>query len=176
MSDTPIYKGKYLELRLKDGWYEYCHDRTGEFVGIFVYILDDSGDVDKVLGRWEYSVQTGNEGLTSITGGVDDGESPIEAAIRELGEEGGFDVSASDLLPLGTMTLSKSDDSIMYLYGFNATNREDERRPYSISDGTIGEDSASCDWVHFYTESLDMQNPVNYVCFLRLVKKMVEMG
>lgn len=168
--DEVLYSGDYIKVLLKDGWYEYVHDRTGELVGILVFSRDGSGGIDRVLGRYEYDVQTGTKKLTSITGGVEPNQTPIECAVQELYEEAGFSIEPEELIDLGTMTLSKSDDSILYLYGFDCTSKEGSRREESISDGTIGEEDAYCDWVGFL-DCVDMQNPVNHVAILRIFQK-----
>jgi 8-oxo-dGTP pyrophosphatase MutT (NUDIX family) len=173
MVDEILYQGKYLSIRKKEGWYEYMHDRTGKLVGLFVFTKNGFGDVSQILGRYEYDVRTGKHKLTSVTGGVEENQTPIQAAIMELHEEAGYDVQEQDLIDLGTMTLTKSDDSVMYLYAYDATGKENLRRKDSISDGTKGEEGAYCDWVDA-DKIVEMQNPVNAVALLRVLDKEVK--
>ena len=165
--DELMYEGKYLSIYKKDGWYEYVRDRGGEIIGVLVFTKDKRGNLDKILGRYEYDVQTGEQKLTSITGGVEEGQTPIECAIIEMGEESGYDVVEEDLIELGTMQPAKSEDTVIYLYGFDATGMEDMRREDSIGDGTKGEEDAYCDWVG-WQDMVNMDNPVNHVAVLRL--------
>ena len=167
--DKLLYKGEYLSIYEKDGWYTYCRDRTGEIIGVLVFTKDKRGNIEKILGRYEYDVQTGEQKLTSITGGVEEGQTPMECAIVEMGEESGFDVVEEDLIELGTMQPAKSEDTVIHLYAFDATGMEDMRREDSIGDGTKGEEDAYCDWVTF-EDLVNMDNPVNHVAVLRLAQ------
>ena len=168
--DKLLYEGEYLSIYEKDGWYTYCHDRNGEIIGCLVFTRDKRGNIEKVLGRWEYDVQSGEQKLTSITGGVEDGQTPLEACIIEMGEEAGYTVTEDDLIELGTMQPAKSEDTVIFLYGFDATGMEDMRREDSIGDGTKGEEDAYCAWVDMGPEVINMDNPVNHVALLRLAQ------
>jgi len=64
--------------------------------GSTILPIDDEGNV--YLAK-EYKYAVGEETIEAISGGIDEGEEPIDAARRELGEEVGFD--AEEVVPLG---------------------------------------------------------------------------
>lgn len=155
MQDEFVYEDKMLSLKKLDGWYLYGHmsrteeasDGSGQGVAVLVYTMKD-GKVNKVLGRFESCLPHKSEadGLTSITGGVDKGSSPDEAAVHELNEEAGISLSGREtLIYLGTCRPSKQEDSLWHLFALDATGKE--RREKSIGDGTKGEEGAYCAWV-----------------------------
>lgn len=147
-----LYRDDNLSLMCKDGWYVYAHmtRSDGALVAVLVFRKSEeskSAHSFEILGRYENCLpHEDGFSLTSITGGVDEGLSPEEAAVEELYQEGGYEADAKDLINLGTCRPSKQEDTLCYLYGFEAGDRE--RRTDSIGDGTIGEEGAYCKWVN----------------------------
>jgi len=171
--DVLKYKGEYVSVYVRDGWYEFMHDRTGKIVGLLVFTRLPNRDIEKILGRYEYDHVTGTKSvLTSITGGVEEDQTPEECAVVEMHEEAGFDVAAEDLIPLGTFQPSKAEDTIVHLYAYDATDVEYMRRPESISDGTKGEEGARCEWVAF-EDCINANSPVFHVAILRLLTDLI---
>jgi len=156
MTDNFLHKDDFLSLKVMDDWYKYAHmsrtepseDGSGQGVAILVYTMTPEGILDQVLGRYETCIVHKSEadGLTSITGGVDIGESVLDSAMHELSEEAGYeDVDSGQLKPLGHVRISKQEDAIWHLFAFDATGLK--RRETSIGDGTKGEEDAYCEWV-----------------------------
>jgi 8-oxo-dGTP pyrophosphatase MutT (NUDIX family) len=81
---------------------------------------------------------------TSLTGGIEDGSTPLETAVKELMEESGYSVDASELIDLGWMYPSKQGSDKVYLY---AVDLEGKVAGQIKGDGTKGEEGAYCEWV-----------------------------
>jgi len=81
-----------------------------------------------------------------VTGAVDDGEVPHEAAVRELYEETGFRVAPGDLLYFGRMKLGKMFEGDFYLFAVDLTGVEREVEP--PGDGTAFEDHSESIWLN----------------------------
>lgn len=75
-----------------------------------------------------------------ITGSIDDGETPEEAAIREVYEESGFPVSVS---PLGQYIVGTQTNEICYTYYSDVTGVEPDR---ATQDGTYHESISKNEW------------------------------
>jgi 8-oxo-dGTP pyrophosphatase MutT (NUDIX family) len=76
-----------------------------------------------VIAREEFTPPWSQEELmlSSITGGVDDGEEPVNAAARELHEETGMQAPASEFQDLGIVRGAKSSDTIYHLFAVDVT-------------------------------------------------------
>jgi 8-oxo-dGTP pyrophosphatase MutT (NUDIX family) len=144
MSDKVLYQTKYLSLIERDGWY-YFAQIPGSAGGV-VMLLYREEDGKPILGRFEMcpahhdAVPT----LTAIAGGIEEGDTPLETAIKEAHEEAGYKLEASDFTDLGSCRLSTNQDTIVYLFAANVTGKERGNAP---GDGTKGEEGAYCDWV-----------------------------
>lgn len=149
--DKLLFENEWLSVYEHDGWYIAAHEsrcERGELVAVLPFTLGMNGNVDKLLGRYEECPAHGDGmQLCSITGGVDHGSNPVDAAIQELWEEGGFRADANDLIDLGTVRPIASSDAKVFLYGIDVTDDAHLRREDSIGDGTKGEEGAYCDWV-----------------------------
>jgi len=86
-----------------------------------------------------------------ITGGIDAGESPEEAAIREVHEEAGFSVQ---VLPLGKYIVGTQTNEICYLYYADVTDIEPE---IAQQDGSYFESISHNEW-----HPLDYLNQCDY--------------
>jgi len=79
-----VWEGKFLQVYLVDGHYEVV--KRPEAVGIIA--LDGKGNIALVkqyrpaIGTWTWEIPAGL---------IDDGETPIETAVRELKEETGYE-------------------------------------------------------------------------------------
>ncbi|WP_009543106.1 NUDIX hydrolase [Crocosphaera subtropica] len=78
-----------------------------------------------------------------ITGGIDQGETPEQAAIREVEEESGFSVQ---VLPLGRYIVGTQTNEICYLYYADVTKLEPEE---AKQDGTYFELISKNEWHDF---------------------------
>jgi ADP-ribose pyrophosphatase len=95
-----IHEGRLVRLRedtviLPQGTqdvYEYVEIKNGSST----LALEDNGDV-WLIREWKYAL--GHSTLEVVSGGMEPGESPEEAARRELREEAG--IEARELIPMG---------------------------------------------------------------------------
>lgn len=108
LESRPIYANKWMQLRedvaeLPDGRTTiYGVVSAGQCVGVLPF-LDD----ERVILLRQYRYVFGeNQRWEMPTGGVHPGETPEQAAQRELGEEVGY--SAGQLTPISTYYTSKS--------------------------------------------------------------------
>jgi 8-oxo-dGTP pyrophosphatase MutT (NUDIX family) len=108
MSTNP-YRLKSTELKYKNPWISVREDKVvrengheGIFgvvemlPGVSVLPIDDDGNAYLVK---EYKYAIAADSVETISGGIDDGEQPIDAAKRELKEEIG--ATAGEMIPLG---------------------------------------------------------------------------
>jgi hypothetical protein len=174
MADKVLLENEWLSLIERDGWYIFAHESRcadGALVAIVPYITED-GEISKVLGRFENCPAHGDKDmpLCCITGGVDKGDTPIGAVLKELDEEGGFIAEEDDLIELGTMRPIASSDAIVHLYAIDCTDREEERRKESRGDGTKGEEGAYCDWVSL-ADAAECKSANMMACLMRLYSR-----
>ncbi len=117
LSTREVYRNNWMRLRediaeMPDGRstiYGVCE--FSQCVGVLPFVSDD----EVVMVRQYRYVQGENERWEIPTGGVHPGETPEEAAQRELAEEAGF--RASDLTRISTYYTSKSVcDETAHLY------------------------------------------------------------
>jgi len=144
LKDKPkeLYHNKWLSL-YQTGNYIYSHESrsNGKLVAVLVV---DSTRPGKVFGRIELCpAHFDGFQLTSITGGVEH-DDPVTTALHELDEEAGLKADKHDLIPLGTVRPSKSADTTVYLYMYDAKGQKPGE---AKGDGSEGEQGAYCDWV-----------------------------
>jgi len=112
-----------MSMDAKDGPYIYSHETrcNGNIVAVLPY---------ERIGKdgWQYYLRSevtpcwGNEAqLSSLTGGVDSGDTPIQTALKELEEEAGLVCKEGDLQSLGTCRGTKSSDTVYHLYAVDVT-------------------------------------------------------
>lgn len=156
--DKELFDGQWLGLRQTPGGYEYVtQTRMGREA---VAVLGYAGS--HVLGRFEVCPAHGdlNPQLCALTGGIEDGEGPQEAAMRELYEESGFVVPPYGIRRLGDIVRpSKASDTIIHLFAVPVPTKTLEGRFYGPGDGTEGEDGAWCEFVA-YDRALMSKDPL----------------
>ena len=86
-----------------------------------------------------------------ITGGIDKGESPESAAIREVYEEAGFSVQ---VVPLGKYIVGTQTNEICYMYYADVSNIEPD---IAQQDGSYFESISKNEW-----HPLDYLNQCDY--------------
>lgn len=119
-----LFDNEWVQLRKANGYYIFSHEIrcNGNIIVIVPFRKNKNGDIN-ILARVEATPCWDN--LTpmrcSLTGGVDDGEQPLETAIKELQEEIGYIVEKSDVISLGTFYGTKSTDSIYHIFAVEIT-------------------------------------------------------
>lgn len=144
MPDKILCETEYLSLIERDGWYYFAQiPGSAGGVVILLYRLDNSRSI---LGRYEICPAHGDliPSLTAIAGGIEEGDTPLETAIKESYEEAGYRLKAADFIGLGSCRLSTNQDTIVYLFAGDVTLKD---RGFAPGDGTRGEEDACCFWV-----------------------------
>lgn len=156
MKVETLFDNEWVSVKMVDGWYVFTTEsrtQDSSLVAVVPFTLKEERafggkTIDKILGRYERNpAHDDGMPLVCITGGVDHGDTPPEAAVAELWEEGGFALEEKDLIELGTMRPLASSDATVYLYAVDVTGLEDIRNENPEGDGTIGEQDAYCDWI-----------------------------
>lgn len=138
--DKTLWSNKWMAVKETDDDYTYIQDQSGKFVAV----LGIAGN--KIVGRFE-EVPPHKDGikLVSLTGGIEDGEKPADAVLRELKEESGISVKKDKLIDLGTIRPSKGTNSTGYLYAVEV--KEKKGKFSGKGDGTEHEKKAYCKFV-----------------------------
>jgi 8-oxo-dGTP pyrophosphatase MutT (NUDIX family) len=156
-----IFKGKYLVVKLLDDWYEFLSDGTTRFVAVLGYRRVGK-DAWEYLGRIE-KCPPHQDGfaLCALTGGIEKGEEPLQAALRELKEESGvvYDSYDSEIKELGTIRPSKMSDSTGWLFAIDLGKVPEKKRYEGEGDGSEGEKGAYCEWIG-YREATNSKDPI----------------
>lgn len=167
-----LHKTEWLSLRKMvdpskgvDGYIFSHEDRcNGHIVSILPFRIEDGRyEVllrEEVTPAWDLEHPI----ISSITGGVDVDESPLESVTRELLEEAGYRVQPSQMIELGFTFGIKSSDTHYHLYGVDLTwvHREMAR-----GDGSELEAKARCVWT---TDVSAARDPLVYASFFKLAK------
>lgn len=142
--DKILYSGKWLSVIERDGWYVFSRETTSK--GVVYILIIDRNKQEPILGRFEvcpaHSDKT--QVLTSITGGINIKRKPLDVAVEEIYEEAGYRISPKQIIHLGKVNLTKSTDTIGYLYAVDVTGLKRGKAP---GDGSFGEVGSYCDWV-----------------------------
>lgn len=141
--DVVLYKTEYLSLIERDGWY-YFAQVPGSIGGVCV-LLYRPNDKLPILGRYEICPAHGDGmALTTIAGGIEKSDTPLETAVNEAYEEGGYKIKPDTFVDLGKCQLSTNQDTVIYLFSADVTNLPRYDAP---GDGTKGEICSYCDWI-----------------------------
>ncbi len=124
--DVILCETEYLSLIERDGWY-YFAQVPGSMGGVTILLYRSNGD-KPILGRYEICPAHGDGmALTAISGGIEKSDTPLETAVNESYEEGGYKIDPASFVDLGKCQLSTNYDA--------------------PGDGTKGEIGSYCDWV-----------------------------
>jgi len=163
-----LHHNDWLSLKMvqKDEWgsgYVYSHETrcSGNIVAILPFQKLSDGTVQYLL-RSEVTPCWGEDPcVSSITGGVDGRDSPVETVVHELEEEAGIVAMPSELISLGTCRGTKSSDTTYYLFSVDALGKQ---RVDAKGDGSYLEAVAHCFW------SESVQNAVDPLVFTMLYR------
>jgi 8-oxo-dGTP pyrophosphatase MutT (NUDIX family) len=108
--------------------------------------------------------------LTSITGGVNEKQDPLDVAVQEMYEEAGYLILPNQLMAFGKVYLAKGADFVGHLYAIDVTGIPRIDAP---GDGSKGEQGAYCDWVSV-SDALSCKDPVMGCMILRAIVSNME--
>jgi ADP-ribose pyrophosphatase len=143
-SSREIYQNKWLTLRediaeLPDGRttiYGVC--TMGQCVGVLPFVDKDS----VILVRQYRYVQRENFRWEMPTGGIKPGETPEQAAQRELGEEAGYCAGRLELVNIYYTSKSVCDETAYLYLGYDLTRHklsEDDTEFFEIATFSFDE-------------------------------------
>ena len=144
MGDKILYEGKWLSIVERDGWYQFSRETAR--AGVVYVLVFRKAVFHPVLGRYEICPAHGDAEpiLTSLSGGIEVGQDPADAAVAEVYEEAGYRITRDQLIDLGKVNLTKSTDTIGYLYAVDVSDLERGDAP---GDGSLGEEKSYCNWI-----------------------------
>jgi len=126
LTEVYLLKNPWLSLKKMfgpTGEYVFSHEERcgGHIVAVLPYRNTDQGTF--FLARSEFTPpwSLNRPFISSITGGVDSGETVAAAALRELYEEAGMSVPPMSLKALGTVQGTKSTDTVYHLFAVDVT-------------------------------------------------------
>lgn len=174
-NSTLLYDDKWLQLRsIKNEdkrilGYTYSHEVRcdGNIVAILPYRIKDG--IVEILFRfeatpcWEMDINV----MSSLTGGVDPGDSIEKTVIKELKEESGYVINKNELIELGTSFGIKSSDTIYHLFAVDLTDRE---RDQELEVENDLEEQSYCEWLPIDDALYECRDPFVAQMYTRLVK------
>jgi 8-oxo-dGTP pyrophosphatase MutT (NUDIX family) len=159
-----IHEGEWVSLRevvapdMGINGYQYLHETrcNGSIVVVLPYRKTWGAPVQYLLRSevtpcWDVS----NQSLSGLTGGVDEGHTPLQTAKIELLEEAGYEAEEEDFITLGTCRGTKSTDTIYHIFAIDLS--EVEKTGEAEGDGSQLEAEATCIWTEDYGDSDDSQ-------------------
>ncbi len=165
-----------IEAEYSDGSkYTLVHETrcNGAIVGVLPFRRGESGNVE-LLVRNEFT-PCWNFGLnpSSVTGGVDTGDTVLKTAAKETREETGYFVTEKDMIPLGTCYGMKCADTVYHLYAVDVTGKAEI--PIE-SDGN--ESKAQNYWIDYLNgdEITKIVDPIWAITYMRLLTKNIING
>lgn len=139
-NDEPLFISKWIKSYRTQDRYDYVNPIPG--LCILPYRI--TSEIEFLL-RDEFCPVIPNL-ITIITGRIDEGETPEQAAIRELKEEAGYEVLESQLKSIGEVILGKQSNCSEKLFSVDLT---DVPEGEITTDGTIHEKNSRNYWVPF---------------------------
>ncbi len=119
MTEKLVYKNKYLSISKEDNYYFYDEKETQVMIlpviskKKFLFVKQ----YRKPLNRETYEFPAG--------GCLNKGEKPIDAAVRELSEETGINLSKNKLIQMDFVSTNpQRQRKLVYVYYANITNKD----------------------------------------------------
>jgi len=165
-----LHDNKWIQLLETDDGYVYSHEKRcgGEIIAVLPFSVTKSmkGHVFRYLKRMEATpCHEGDQiKFTSITGGVENGDIK-GTVIMELKEEAGVDATEDELIDLGFVYPSKSQDTKVYLFAVDITGKEVGE---AVGDGSKHEESAYVEWSDDDEALIQCTDSFNIAIFARL--------
>lgn len=137
-----LYSDDYIKLLSYEGW-SIISER--DLVIVLPYLIESN----ELILRYEYIptykyVEGQEYHITMLSGGIEDNETPLDAAIRELEEESGIVLKdESKLQELNPLFVSKGNCNKYHMF-FLPINERDYYQIKPVGDGSKAEAKSSC--------------------------------
>lgn len=140
-----LFSNPWLSLKDTNG-YIFSHEQRSGGKAVAILVVD-SNKPDRVLLRYEtvpchFDSENGPT-IVSITGGRDGNDRPIDTCLKELEEEAGYKATEDEVQLLGVVRPSKSADTIIHLFVYDAAGKTQGE---ALGDGSDGEKDAYTKW------------------------------
>jgi hypothetical protein len=140
--DEVLFENDWVTVLDRGGW-TVVRDMNGLGVALLPYRIHQGQDL-WYLGRLEPCPSHGPLVLPScITGGIEEGETPEQCAVKELKEEAGYAITRDHLIPLGEVWPSKLVEMRVLMYAVNVTGMAHSKPQ---GDGSVYEALAENAW------------------------------
>lgn len=160
-----LFENEWITVDETPGGYVFVRNGTERAVVAIPYTRDSGSDFGRYLARIEpIPCHDPDSHLCALTGMVEEGEKPLDAAVREVYEESGYRVTQEQMIDLGPVFPSKASTTVMYMYAVDVTGLRREEAP---GDGTEGEEKSSTAWLTL-EEALKVPDAVFVACLGRL--------
>ncbi|MBP5975734.1 NUDIX hydrolase [Brasilonema sp. CT11] len=150
-TDETIFSTDWVTVKNTSKGFHYLQRKGKDSIAVFLLRKNETNPQNyEVLIRQQPLCidNTEIDGLLKlfpcpITGAIDEGESPQEAAIREVYEEAGFSIK---VLPLGKYIVGTQTNEICYMYYADVTGIEPD---IAQQDGSYLESISKNEWHPF---------------------------
>lgn len=137
-----LYSDDYVKLISYEGWSMISES---DMVIVLPYLIESN----ELILRYEYIptfkyVEGQEYHITMLSGGIEEGETPVDAAIRELEEESGIVLkNESKLQELKPLFVSKGNCNKYHMF-FLPLHERDYYQVEPVGDGSKAEAKSSC--------------------------------
>jgi 8-oxo-dGTP pyrophosphatase MutT (NUDIX family) len=147
VAETPWLSLYHLTDEERKISYVYSHESrcNGQIVSILPFRVLEDGSKEYLVRQEVTPCWGWQPVISSVTGGVDPGNTPDETVVHEMIEETGYEVTQDEIIKLGTCFGTKSSDTVYFLYAVDLTGKEKAQEPQG--DGSSLEAMASNVWV-----------------------------
>ncbi|NJM73748.1 MAG: NUDIX domain-containing protein [Scytonema sp. RU_4_4] len=150
-TDETIFSTDWVTVKKTPRGFDYLERKGKDSVAVFLLRRNDASSqkYEVLIRQQPLCIDStefyGQMKLFScpITGALDEGESPEEAALREIYEEAGFSIK---LLPLGKYIVGTQTNEICYMYYANVTGIKPD---VAQQDGSYHESISKNEWHSF---------------------------
>jgi len=189
--DTELKKigsdGSIVETLCEDKWmalkrikneehgvsgYTFSHEKAsnGKKVAVLPYRKKDDDSLEFLLRHEVTPCWSMDPEISSVTGSVEQGQTPLDNAIIELKEETGYTAEGSEFKELGVAYASKSADTVYYLFAVDVAGKE---QGDADGDGSKQDSEATTAW---YDKPFLYKDPHLSVLYCRLMDSIENTG
>lgn len=159
MPDHTLFENDHMAVIDRDGW---TFVREADRVVILPYRDGLTGP--RYLVRVEtVPAHTTRTHTCAVAGTMEEGESPIQTAVRELFEETGYKATPDHLVPLGVSYITKGASNRVFYFCCDVRRLPRTTAP---GDGSILEAIAETRWLS-RQQMLNVPDPMLQACLLR---------
>lgn len=146
--DEILFQTKWVAVRASSKGFHYLERKGRDSIGVFLIRRSNTAPqgYEVLIRQQPLCIDNTEKNGTlklypcPITGAIDAGETPLQAAVREAYEEAGYTVQ---VLPLSRYIIGTQTNEICYLYYADVTGIEPDHAP---QDGSYFESISRNEW------------------------------